>query len=179
MGPFELETWDSSTVVLRLAELTSIYLAVYAEPPYNSGSLWSADAFADRTRRQATHPGFSFVVARRGEKVLGFSFGLPFAAGRWWSGEASDPPEHILHAEKFAVIELVLLKEWRGLGIGHQMHDRLLAGRNEAYAVLTAMPTAHARQMYQRWGWHQVGTARHTPDSPLLDALVLPLPKSA
>jgi hypothetical protein len=38
------------------------------------------------------------------------------------------------------------------------------------------MPDAEARRLYERWGWTQTGTAQHSPESPILDALALPLP---
>lgn len=176
MPTFTLDTWSSSTVVARLDELAKIYTEVYAEPPYNAGSLWSAEAFVARTRRQATLDGFSFLAASIKEEIAGFAFGLTFGEGVWWSGHATAPPDDILTARKFAVIELVVRRRWRGRGIGHQLVNQLLADRSEGYAILTAMPGAAAREMYRRWGWTQTGTAHHAPDSPILDALILPLP---
>lgn len=168
---------DSNLVLSLLDQMADLYVEVYAEPPYDSGPLWQRDAFLDRTRRQAARPGFAIVLAWSEDKeLIGYSFGLPFEKGRWWSGNASQPPDEVQSASKFALIELILRKPWRGRGIGRQMHDLLLAGRPEQYAILTAVPTSAARQLYQRWGWSQVGTARHTPDSPILDALVLHLP---
>ena len=82
---------------------------------------------------------------------MGFSFGLPFKEGSWWSGEATDPPAYLRAASKFAVIELVVRKDWRRMGIGRKLLDGLLAERAERYAILTAMPNAEARHMYGRW----------------------------
>ena len=175
MPPAKCETWTSSTVVARLNDLAEIYSEVYAEPPYSSGALWSADAFINRTRRQAARNGFAFVCARIGSELVGFGFGLTFDEGTWWSGDATPPPSEILKAQKFAVIELVIRRQWRGQGIGHGMLNQLLADRSESYAILTAMPNAPAREIYRRWGWVQTGIAHHAPDSPVLDALALPL----
>jgi GNAT superfamily N-acetyltransferase len=168
---------DGGTVSDVLDDMVEVYSEVYAEPPYNSGSLWQRDAFLDRTRRQVARAGFHIIHTRSQDgEIIGYSFGVPFEQGRWWSSNASDPPVEILSATKFAVIELILRKPWRGRGIGRQMHDRLLKDRPEQYAILTAHPMAPARRMYQRWGWRQVGTAQHSVDSPVFDALVLPLP---
>jgi ribosomal protein S18 acetylase RimI-like enzyme len=162
-----------------MPELTSIYREVYAEPPYSSGALWNVESFQDRTVRQAGRDGFAMVTARlpSGE-LIGYSFGLTFPAGRWWSGDATAPPPAILNADKFAVIELLVRERFRERGTGRRLLDELLSGRGEAYAVLTAMPDAPARELYRRWGWIPVGTAHHTPESPVLDSLVLPLPKA-
>ncbi|MFF5085473.1 GNAT family N-acetyltransferase [Actinoplanes sp. NPDC000266] len=172
---FTLNFWSGSEVVANIQELASIYTEVYAEPPYNSGPLWSAQSFTARTVRQTARDGFSFVAAQQDGELAGFSFGLTFGKGKWWSGTASQPPEGILNAEKFAVIELVVRKDWRGSGIGRSLLRQLLAGRSEEYAILTAVPEAPARKIYSRWGWLRTGTAHHAPDAPIMDALLLPL----
>ena len=171
-----MERIGGADVRAMFDEILAVYLEVYAEPPYSSGPLFHADAFTGRTHAQAPQKGFACVTARDPDRALaGFAFGLPFGPGRWWAGRATPPPPQILGAWKFAVIELVLRRPWRGRGIGRRLHDTLLSGRPEQYAILTAAPEAPARQMYARWGWTQIGTAHHTPDSPVLDALVLSL----
>lgn len=166
-----------SAVLAMLDEMTDLYRAVYAEPPYNSGPLWSDDLFRLRTEHQARRDGFRARWARSGAgDLVGFAFGFGMGAGGWWGGGDADlPPEEILAGDKFAVIELIVDRAWRGQGIGRRLLDELLAGRPEPYAMLTAVPAAPARALYDRWGWRQVGTARHTPDSPVMDQLVLRL----
>ncbi|MBG0569186.1 GNAT family N-acetyltransferase [Actinoplanes aureus] len=176
---YEIEQWSRLAVEARIDELAEIYAEVYSEPPYDSGELWSRSVFVDRTRRQARREGFSFLAARVGHQVVGFSFGLPFAEGSWWAGDATEPPAELRAASKFAVIELLVRKRWRRLGIGHQLMNGLLSGRTERYAILTAVPNADARRLYERWGWVQTGTAQHSPESPVLDALALLLPSAA
>ncbi len=168
---------DAAVVVAGvLAEMADLYDEVHAAPRYDSGSLWRREAFLDRTRVQMDRDGFAIVLARSDTgELVGFSFGLPLGAGRWWGGGATAPPDEILSTSKFALIELDVRGRWRGQGIGRKMHDKLLTGRPEQYAILTTLPTEPARQMYQRWGWRQVGTAQHSPDSPVMDALVLTL----
>jgi len=167
---------DGQAALSVLPELTQIYQEVYAEPPYDSGPLWETTSFTERTGRQVHRDGFSMSPARlpSGE-LIGYSFGLTFPEGRWWSGDATAPPPEILSVAKFAVIELLVRKPFRGHGVGRRLLDELLSERAESYAILTAMPDALAREAYRRWGWRQIGTAHHTPDSPVLDALVLPL----
>ncbi|GGL18966.1 GNAT family N-acetyltransferase [Mangrovihabitans endophyticus] len=165
------------TVPDAIQEMARLYETVYAEPPYNGGPLWQTAAFVERTLRQSRRPGFSLVTARSEDgSLIGYAFGVPFAENRWWSGqEATEPPQHIFAASKFALIELILAAPWRNRGIGHTMHDLILDDRDEPYGILTAVPNAPARELYRRWGWKQVGTARHTADSPVLDALAIEL----
>jgi GNAT superfamily N-acetyltransferase len=167
---------SGSSIDDELPDMTIVYQEVYSEPPYNSGPLFDVDSFVVRTRRQAGRDGFSLVTARQTDDYLvGFAFGFVFEQGRWWSGEPTPPPAEILTSRKFAVIELAVRQPFRGRGIGRALMDALLAGRSETYAVLTAFPDAPAREAYRRWGWTQTGTAHHTPESPILDALALKL----
>jgi GNAT superfamily N-acetyltransferase len=108
-------------------------------------------------------------------RIVGYTFGFPMAAGAWWASDAEKPPPEVLDPPKFAVIELIVASAYRGRGIGRELLDRLLEDRPEPHAMLTAVPEAPARGMYARWGWVQVGTARHTPDAPVMDQLVLRL----
>ncbi|BEL12940.1 GNAT family N-acetyltransferase [Actinoplanes sichuanensis] len=179
MPSYEIEPWPGSTVEARIDQLAEVYAEVYSEPPYSSGQLWSRSAFVERTRRQIRREGFSFYAARDEQQIIGFSFGLSFAEGSWWAGGATEPSTELRRASKFAVIELIVRKNWRRLGIGRQLLSTLLSTRAEQYAILTAMPNAEARALYERWGWIQTGTAQHSPDSPVLDALALPLTTAA
>ncbi|MEV0611162.1 GNAT family N-acetyltransferase [Polymorphospora rubra] len=167
------------TALEMFEDLAKVYQAVYAEPPYKSGPLFAANAFQARTSSQAMRPGFKIVAAWSPDQdLVGFSFGLTFPEGRWWSGETTPPPSEILAVPKFAVIELVLLKEWRGNGIGHELLDQLLSGRQESIATLCALPHAPVRKLYERWGWIQMGTSHLAEPSLTLDVLVLPLEDS-
>lgn len=165
-------------LVLTIASkiLTVIPESERTRPPYNSGPLFHPDAFKTRTQRQTNRAGFAIVTSRsRDGELIGFSFGLPFAEGQWWSGETTPPPQEVLAATKFAVIELVLLRQWRGRGIGRQLLDQLLGDRPEPYATLCSLPEAPVRKLYQRWGWTQFGSSYLAAESLTLDVLALPL----
>lgn len=168
---------DGVAAAAMLDEMADLYREVYAEPPYNSGPLWHEDAFRDRTRRQVDARGFACVWARHDSFYLaGFAFGFTMPRGAWWSGVSADPPpDEVLAGEKFAVIELIVARPWRGRGVGRQLLGMLLEGRREPYAMLTAVPDAPARQIYDHWGWRQAGRAQHTADAPVMDQLILEL----
>lgn len=172
----EYSTGDGATALAILDELVPLYLAVYAEPPYNSPALCSEDAFRARTTRQAGRDGFAITTARTtGGELQGFSFGFSFGPGGWWSGEADPPSPEVLAGPKFAVIELVVSRAARGQGIGRRLINLLLVDRPEPYAMLTAVPAAPARAIYEHWGWRPIGHAKHQPDAEIMDQLLIPL----
>lgn len=171
-----IDILDGPTAAAHVQDLVDLYRRVYAEKPYYAGDDNAVADFVERTGRQVLRPNFRLVRARVGEQLVGFAFGFTFTAGGWWRGEAEAPPDEILSAEKYGVIELVVDADWRGHGLGHRLMATLLAGRPEPWAMLTAVSTAPARAIYARWGWVQVGTAHHTANQPVMDQLVLPLP---
>ncbi|GGL03671.1 hypothetical protein Sme01_65070 [Sphaerisporangium melleum] len=157
-------------------EYVLLYLATRAEPPYNSGPLYDRDRYLERTTRQAEATGFEAVSARDEDgRLIGFAFGLPMAAGRWWGGETTPAPDDVLDAEKFLVIELNVAAGERGKGYGRRLLEELLGGRGEAWATLLSTPRAPARAMYAHLGWDAVGTCRPAPDAEAADVLLLKL----
>jgi GNAT superfamily N-acetyltransferase len=174
-----LSSHDGTAALGILDELADVYDEVYAEPPYNSGPLFSRSRFLDRTLTQAARQGFKLTVARLGDgELAGFSFGLPFGGGTWWAGNVTPPPQQIRAGTKFAVIELILRIPWRGRGLGRGLMEKLLEDRSEDYAILTSVPEASAHAMYERWGWYKVGTVQPAADAPTMDAMVCALPLS-
>jgi GNAT superfamily N-acetyltransferase len=162
-------------ILAHLDDVTDMFLANRDEEAAAS-TLYTRKSFIERTTRQAARPGFGCVLATDADaRLIGFAFGFTFAAGSWWAGDPQPPPDEILREPKFAVIELNVAAEQRGHGIGRQLMDELLDGRPEPYAVLTSIPGSPARATYARWGWQQIGTARHSPDTPVMDQLVLAL----
>lgn len=163
-----------------LDEITDLYELVYREPPYNGGPLHRRERFLDRTNAQKTAKGFEVVTAQAGEKLVGFSFGFTFGAGRWWGGRSEpSPPADVLDPPKFAVIELVVAKSRRGQGLSTMLITTLLSGRPEPLATLLSTPDAPARQIYQHWGWHHATDVQPADDAPWMHALVLPLRSTA
>lgn len=173
MASFEMRQMNGDRTVPLLGELADAYLVAYADDPEIGHSIYARDSFIERTRRQAESPGFKLVAAYASEEIAGFSFGLPFSAGRWWRGEADTPPSvDILAAEKFAVIELVVVPGFRGRGLATKLMRSVLEGRSEPYAMLLADQSGHARSIYDRWGWRAVQRLQPAPDVAALDVLV-------
>jgi GNAT superfamily N-acetyltransferase len=170
--PVEMEVLGGRQALEMLDELAGVYGPVYAEPPYDSAPKFSRDRFLDRTRGQATSPGFRLVTARDGGRLVGFAFGFTMSAGSWWAN-ASTPLGEVLRERKFAVIELILDREHRGCGAGGKLMDALLADRQERYATLSAVADAPAYDWYLHRGWWKAAEFRL--ERPYSDALVLDL----
>ncbi|MFC4590996.1 GNAT family N-acetyltransferase [Sphaerisporangium corydalis] len=166
---------DGDAVEVLDDEYVIPYLEIQAEPPYNSNPNASRERYLERTRRQVGSPGFHLVSARDDGRLIGWAFGLPFAAGRWWGGNTTPAPEDVVESEKFAVIELNVIAERRGHGHGRRLLDELLGARPEPWATLLSLPRAPAHDMYEHLGWHATGTNQPTPDADVADVMVLKL----
>lgn len=166
------EHHSGGQTLAMLEKIADFYEEVHSEDVDDeSHDLFSRPTFINRTTGQARTDGFELVTAALNGFLVGFSFGYPFAPGRWW-GECTPPPEEVLNSSKFAVIELNVRKAYRGQGIGKKLLDELLAARPEKFATLAAVTESTANAMYLRWGWYKVGFFV-TP--PPMDALVIPL----
>jgi GNAT superfamily N-acetyltransferase len=173
---FRHDIGEAGNVVLG-DEYTDAYEEIYAEPPYNSNPLYGRQRYLARTAQQVSAVGFDAVSAidQDGQAVAGFAFGFRMGKGRWWGGETTTAPSEVLDVEKFAVIELILRKPYRGHGVGKRLLNELIAGRPEPYATLLSHPQAEAHNMYERWGWRVVGTCTPAPDAPTLDMMLIKL----
>ena len=167
---FERHAGEQTMAMLdRIADL---YAEIHSETPSHSDPLFSRSSFITRTSKQAQAAGFTLISATKEGGLIGFSFGYPFAPGRWWA-DSTAPTREILAASKFAVIELDVQKSHRRQGLGKALLDRLLADRPEEYATLASIPDSLAHAMYIRWGWTIAG--RIGGEGPEMDAMIVPL----
>ncbi|MFJ3176068.1 GNAT family N-acetyltransferase [Streptomyces roseus] len=136
------------------------------------------DAYADRRHEEFVqrfpwfvdhwggNPGFACVIAWEEDVPVGFSYGAPATPGReWWQGHLETTPQD---ASTFSVSELMVRPKWRRTGLGPRLHDALLAGRPEAWAVLTVdTKRPRLQAMYEGWGYRKVGENQPFADSPV------------
>jgi hypothetical protein len=142
-----------------LAEpMRDLYAEIYAEPPYCEGPEYVA-RFAEHYVEELDLPGFSLASATDGDLLVGACYGWTMAAGRWFRSPTVEPPAEILNAEKFAIMEWMVRRPYRQLGIGRRLLDLVLAGRPEPYAILASNPDAPARRIYEKHlGWQFCGS---------------------
>jgi GNAT superfamily N-acetyltransferase len=162
---------DSATRIFPA--LGDLYAIVYAEPPYEEGPE-QVDRFRRGLPDEAARPGFTLVAAHDDGTLVGTAYGWTMPAGTWWSRADVDPPADVRDADKIAVMEWMVHPRSRGEGIGAELIRRLLWRRSERYATLASDPRSHARAMYARNRWRQVGRST-LPWGPPMDLLVLDL----
>lgn len=154
-------------------QLCDLYAEVYAEPPYLEGPEHVA-RFAEHYSVEVVRDGFALASAVDNNLLVGAAYGWTMAAGQWFSSATSEPPKTILGTQKFAVMEWMVRRPYRGHGIGRRLLDTVLRDRAEPYAILASNPEAPARRIYERLGWRQCGTSK--PDLlPPMDVLTLRL----
>ena len=175
---YELRIFDGAATRQMIETLADVYIDIYRESPYASHPVWSRPTFMERTLKQTDTPGFKLVAPYKGDKLLGMSFGFPMEAGRWFR-DTTPPPETYVMTSKFAVIELGLIRTYRGRGIGRKLIDTLLGNRSEPYAILCSIPGSSERKMYDHWGWQKVSESLPNSELPPLHVLVLSLDANA
>ncbi|MEU5882875.1 GNAT family N-acetyltransferase [Spirillospora sp. NPDC047279] len=140
------------------------------------------DAFLDRFDAYVQRPGFDLVLARLDGQPVGQAWGWPLDADTgWWRGLTDEPEPGFTQEDghrTFAFSELMVRRSAAGQGLGHAIHDELLAHRPETRATLLVRPeNTVAYQAYERWGWRKVAELRPAvPHAPHMHVLILPLP---
>ncbi|MFI0446926.1 GNAT family N-acetyltransferase [Actinomadura sp. 6N118] len=148
-----------------------------------AGSVFdSLDEFLRRFDAYVQRTGFDLVLAHLDGQPVGQAWGWPLGADTgWWRGLDPEPEPGFTREDghrTFAFSELMVRQGAAGQGIGHALHDELLAGRTEQRATLLVRPeNTTAYQAYRRWGWRKAAELRPAvAHAPLMDVLILPLP---
>jgi ribosomal protein S18 acetylase RimI-like enzyme len=119
---------------------------------------WADLRLPEHTRRE----GFRFLVARAGDRVVGFVYGYRGAYGQWWTENVarSLTPEQRgewLDVPHYEVVELHVQPAWQRAGIGTALLEELLAGQPYDRVVLsTQAESRQARSFYARNGWTEL-----------------------
>lgn len=122
-------------------------------------ATWQADLF----ERHASRDGYRLVTAFAGDRAVGFAWGYVGQRGQYWSDRVADalPPDVVDRwvGGHFEVVELAVLAEHRGQGLGGSLHDRLLEGVGRRCLLGTSDdPHDPAVRLYLRRGWQALGT---------------------
>lgn len=170
---------DTVAAGRELDDLAPVYEAVFAEPPYLEGPRDVAE-FLERYQREHKTPGFRLVLARDGVRLAGFAYGLPLASNTgWWSGFLdTDLPEGFTREDghrTFVVMELAVVADQRGRGVGRALHTALLDGVSAERVTLAVRPEAPAAAWYERLGYQLVGLTQPWDGAPVYRSMVKPL----
>ncbi len=155
-----------------------IYLPYTASSPLLSdalavyGRVWperNPDEARENFSRYAGYEDFRGLVACVDGVPAAVAYGATSQPGVWWHDRAAEGlgADHPALQDAWRLVELAVVAEYRGLGIGSELHDRLLAGLPNARALIcTAVHNTHARGIYERRGWHYVAESFDFPGEP-------------
>jgi GNAT superfamily N-acetyltransferase len=150
-----LQQWDEPRVRARLDDIISVYKAAFLDV-HEPDPVRAAAERKAYVRSHLSRHGLRVVVALdpRDDRVVGIAYGLPGRAGQWWHDvvwQALPPPAaRDWLGDCFEVVELHVLPDFQGYGIGRRLLHRLLAGLPQRTAALSALePTgSRARNLY-------------------------------
>jgi ribosomal protein S18 acetylase RimI-like enzyme len=122
---------------------------------------WHRDLFD----RHAGRDGYRLAVAMDGLTVAGFSWGYVGERGQYWTDlvcaalPASVTDQWV--GGHFEFVELAVSPGYRRRGLGHALHDTVLAGTSRQCLLSTADdPDDAAVRLYVSRGWRKLGVLR-------------------
>jgi GNAT superfamily N-acetyltransferase len=165
-GAVRLHRWSPAEMADRLPDIMTVYRRAFldqheADPPR---------AEAERAAHARTHvhrPGLRVVAALAEDTglpadrapLVGVGYGQPGARGQWWHDTvvAALPGDVAADwmSDCFEVVELHVLPEYQGSGLGRRLLRELLDGCGRRTAALSAleMPDSPARRLYASEGF--------------------------
>lgn len=146
-----------------LDELAPVYAAAFAGPPYSEPD--AADLFR-RLPRHRERSGFVLAVARDDEHAVGFAYGYTGRRGEVWTdfvaGALGPERADAMLGGHLELVELAVLPEAQGRGIGGALLAAVLRGRGEPRALLqTHDADTPAMRLYRRAGFERLVVATH------------------
>ncbi len=174
-----IEARDAAEAAGLAGQLSALHAAAHAGTAQQDEPFYSAERFAERLHSYLTSPGFRLVTARAGDDLVGYVFGYVLPVGtRWWLGLLDPAPEEFTTetgSRTFALNELHVRADHRGVGVASAMHAALLAGGQQERVTVLVRADNPALAQYEHWGYEQIGRLQPSPDSPRYLALVLTL----
>jgi ribosomal protein S18 acetylase RimI-like enzyme len=140
-------------------QIVDVYRKAFAEAPYFRSEIAVLD-FSSILPQQLNRKDFRMLAAQQapGERVVGFTYGYTGEPGQWWYDHVSPRMTQEMRRSwlsgSFEIVELAVLPEAQGKGIGGELHDRILQGLPHQRAVLsTMMEDTPAFRLYEKRGW--------------------------
>ena len=129
---------------------------------YPTLAAWRGDVWDKHIARA----GFRLARAYQGQSLVGFAYGYTGEPGQWWTDNARtvlapDVAKAWLGGH-FELVELAVLPEAQGHGIGAGLLDALLASRPEPRVLLQAHDgETAASRLYSRAGFARLVELPH------------------
>jgi hypothetical protein len=125
----------------------------------------------------ASRPGWEAVVGYDGDKAVGYAYDSPLPPNaRWWAGmftPLSDDLTRETGKRTLALFELMVRVPWRKTGTAHRIHEELLTNRPEERVTLL-VEASHPKvaNLYEQWGYKNVGDQRPFLDAPVYATMI-------
>jgi GNAT superfamily N-acetyltransferase len=170
-GQVEIQRWNPDQFGARLPDVMTVYRRAFLDLHERN----PARAESERAAHARTHvyrPGLRVVAALAPDPdlppdrapLVGVGYGQPGARGQWWHDTvvAALPAEQAAtwFSDVFEIVELHVLPEFQGRGLGRRLLRDLLDGCGRRTAALSALelPDSPARQLYAAEGFAPVLT---------------------
>lgn len=115
--------------------------------------------------------GFMCFVAQNPEtdEIVGFSYGYTALPGQWWYDTVTSDLSNTLvqnwFSDAFEVVDLALIPDEQGNGVGGQLFDALIDSLPHRTAVLSTMRTpTDAFYLYKKRGWQVLNPTLDFPN---------------
>jgi ribosomal protein S18 acetylase RimI-like enzyme len=152
--------YDAAGARAIRATVGLIYREAYAEEIERGDPFETGDAPMERFDAYTSRGEFDLVVAFLDGEPAGQAWGWALGPdSAWWTGLTGEAEPGFTDEDgtrTFAFSELMVRPRYAGQGIGHTLHDEMLAPRKEQRATLLVRPeNTTAYQRYTRWGWRK------------------------
>ncbi|MEZ7755883.1 GNAT family N-acetyltransferase [Microbacterium paraoxydans] len=170
-----IATLSSAQASAHRDDVLSVWTEVFG--PVEDPEAWT-DSPWDRHR---SRPGYRLALAHDGARLMGFAWGYTGERGQFWSDFITrelGPKVEGWVGGHFEFVELAVIREARGRGIGGRLHDALLADLDHHCALLATSSNTQdpAVQLYSSRGWQSL--ARYGDDRQVM-GLVLKEPSTS
>lgn len=156
-SPIEIVDLGPEEFVSARREIAEVYRRAFAEQQYPHPER-EVVRFRNVLSRHADRSGFRCKVAQAGAEVLGVAYGYTGKSGQWWHDvvaaalPATEAEQWL--GDCFELVELHLMPEAQGLGVGGRLHDELLCGLPHSTAALSTLDAeTRALRLYEKRGW--------------------------
>jgi ribosomal protein S18 acetylase RimI-like enzyme len=137
-----------------------VYAEAFAQPPYSDPDRGREV----RSRMRDVHgkrQGFrAFAAFEEDGTVVGMIYGYHGSRGQWWHDmvmrRLDQPAAEKWLSNPYELVEVAVLPERQGQGIGAALIGCLLHGRPEATCVLSTRTDSDAHHLYRRLGFEVI-----------------------